>query len=71
MRELRGAGRVTVRHIPGETNPADLFTKILGRQVFEKHRKTVLNLPSDAGIERDRRNNGWAASPQRDGTGAP
>ena len=29
MRELRGAGRVVVRHIPGETNPADLFTKIL------------------------------------------
>ena len=28
MRELRGAGIVTVRHIPGETNPADLFTKI-------------------------------------------
>ena len=24
MRELRGAGIVTVRHIPGETNPADL-----------------------------------------------
>ena len=23
MRELRGAGTVTVRHIPGETNPAD------------------------------------------------
>ena len=45
MRELRGAGTVTVRHIPGETNPADLFTKILSRQPFEKHRKVVLNLP--------------------------
>ena len=44
MRELRGAGQVVVRHIPGETNPADLFTKILTRQPFEKHRKTVLNL---------------------------
>ena len=37
MRELRGAGRVVVRHIPGETNPADLFTKILTKQPFEKH----------------------------------
>ena len=44
MRELRGAGRVVVSHIPGESNPADLFTKILSRQPFEKHRKTVLNL---------------------------
>lgn len=31
MRELRGAGFVVVRHIPGETNPADLYTKILSR----------------------------------------
>ena len=44
MRELRGAGRVTIKHIPGETNPADLFTKILSRQPFEKHRRTVLKL---------------------------
>ena len=55
MRELRGAGRVTVKHIPGETNPADLFTKILTRQPFEKHRKTVLNLPGDTGVEYSRR----------------
>jgi hypothetical protein len=44
MRELRGAGMVTVELIPTEINPADIFTKILSRQVFEKHRKTVLNL---------------------------
>ena len=44
MRELRGAGLVTVEHIPTDVNPADLFTKILSRQVFEKHRRTVLNL---------------------------
>ena len=43
MREMRGAGIVTVELIPTEINPADLFTKILSRQVFEKHRKTVLN----------------------------
>jgi len=44
MRELRGAGVVTVEHIPTEINPADIFTKILSRQTFEKHRRTVLNL---------------------------
>eukprot|EP00966_Prymnesium_polylepis_P169414 3917202-Prymnesium_polylepis.1 len=44
MRELRGAGVVTVEHVPTELNAADLFTKILSRQVFEKHRRTVLNL---------------------------
>ena len=43
MRELRGAGVVTVEHVPTDSNPADIFTKILSRQVFEKHRKTVLN----------------------------
>ena len=55
MRELRGAGLVTVRYIPGELNPADLFTKILGRQVFERHRKTVMNLSADAGLVAARR----------------
>ena len=46
MRELRGAGVVTVRYVPTDENTADLFTKILDRQPFEKHRKTVLNLPA-------------------------
>ena len=55
MRELRGAGRVVVRHIPGDTNPADLFTKILPRHQFEKHRKAVLNLAGDTGVEHARR----------------
>ena len=43
MRELRGAGVVTVDHVPTEDNPADLMTKVLGRQPFEKHRATVMN----------------------------
>ena len=47
MRELRGAGVVTVELVPTAINPADIFTKILSRQVFEKHRKTILNM-SDA-----------------------
>ena len=55
MRELRGSGVVTVRHIPGDQNPADLFTKVLSRQPFEKHRKVVMNLPGDTGAEHARR----------------
>ena len=70
-RELRGAGRVTVRHIAGESNPADLFTKILARQPFEKHRKFVLNLPGDASVEYASRVATRDASSQRYGTGKP
>lgn len=66
MRELRGAGRVVVRHIPGDTNPADLFTKILARQTFEKHRKTVLNTAQDAGVAA-----AYDVSSLRKGTYAP
>lgn len=43
MRELRGSGDVTVRHIPTDFNPADLFTKVLPRVKFEKFRREVLN----------------------------
>ena len=71
MRELRGAGVVTVRHIPGDSNPADLFTKILTRQPFEKHRKFVLNLPGNSGVDQTRAAAAWNASSPRDGTGAP
>ena len=55
MRELRGAGVINLRKVPGEVNPADLFTKILSRQPFERHRKVVLNLPGDTGMEHARR----------------
>ena len=44
LREMRGAGIVKVQYIPTDENTADLFTKVLKRQPFEKHRKVVLNL---------------------------
>ena len=39
MRELRGAGVVNVKHVTTDLNPADIFTKVLGRHAFEKHRR--------------------------------
>ena len=50
----------------------NLFTKILSKQEFEKHRKVVLNLPGDTGVEHARREAvaGRSAPSQRDGTGA-
>ena len=81
MRELRGAGEVVVNYVPTDDNPADLFIKILSRQPFEKHRKTVLNLPGDTGVEYAQRVRMTArratstgvsgASSQRDGKSAP
>ncbi len=55
MRELRGNGLVTVSYIPTESNPADLFMKVLDKQPFEKHRKFVTNLPSDTRQKHDAR----------------
>ena len=55
MRELRGAGLVKVRHVPTESNPADMFTKVLTRQPFEKHRRTVLNTAGGDAVEMLRR----------------
>ena len=51
MRELRGAGWVNVKWIGTDYNPADLFTKVLARQPFERHRRTVLNLAAGESIE--------------------
>jgi len=49
MRELRGLGVVTVARAPTAENPADIFTKVLDKQPFDKHRKFVHNLSGDTG----------------------
>ena len=56
MRELRGAEVVNVCLVVGETNPADLFTKIVSRQLFEKYRKFVLGLAARPGGEKPHAN---------------
>jgi len=50
MRELRGLAVMTVAHVPTAENPADLFTKVLDKQPFEKHRKFVHNLLGDTAL---------------------
>ena len=52
MRELRGAGVVKVAYIPTDENTSDLFTKILHRQPFEKHRKVTMNLAAGGGLDK-------------------
>ena len=51
MRELRGAGVVNVMHVPTDQNPADIFTKIVPRQTFEKHIKAVLNTAAGKAVD--------------------
>ena len=50
MREMRGAGIVTVSYVPTDNNTADLWTKILKRQPFEKHRNVALNKSAGDGL---------------------
>ncbi len=42
VRESVAAGIVIPHHIPGEFNPADLFTKALSRPTFAKHRDRLM-----------------------------
>ena len=50
LRDLCDRQFFQVIWIAGTQNPADLFTKVLSRQEFEKHRRVVLNLPAAEGI---------------------
>ena len=65
LREMRGAGLVTVKYLGTEENTADLFTKILDRQPFEKHRKTVLNTAANDGVPSARDKKAMGAWPRR------
>ena len=71
MRELRGAGTVVVKHVPTALNPADLFTKVLSRQEFEKHRRTVLNTPAAESVARRAYERGVAQASCADKGGPP
>ena len=42
VRELSASGEVELYKIPGEEQPADLFTKGLPRIAFERHRRTLM-----------------------------
>ena len=44
MRELKGAGAISLNMVVGDFNPADLFTKVVSKQLFDKFRKFVLGL---------------------------
>ena len=37
LRGLKDLGIIEVRHVPGDNNNADIFTKNITRAVFEKH----------------------------------
>ena len=58
-------GLVTVKYLGTEENTADLFTKILDRQPFEKHRKTVLNTAANDGVPSARDKKAMGAWPRR------
>ena len=50
MREMRGAKIVTVKYIPTGDNTTDMWTKVLSRQPFEKHRRKAFNLAAFEGL---------------------
>ena len=37
LQELKDLGIIEVRHVPGDENDADIFTKNITRAIFEKH----------------------------------
>ena len=47
VQEMVKERHLEILPVRGKNNPADLFTKILGRSTFEKHRATVMNTAAD------------------------
>jgi hypothetical protein len=41
IREMVDLGQIAIYYVPGTENPADLFTKPLGRVKFEEYRKSL------------------------------
>ena len=37
LRELKDQGIIVIRHVPGDENEADIFTKNTSGPVYEKH----------------------------------
>ena len=52
MRELNGAAVVKVNYVMTDDKTSDIFTTILTRQPFEKHRDMVMNIYGGRGLER-------------------
>ena len=48
VRELEALGEIRVYHVPTEHNSADVLTKALPREDFERHRATLMQLPGAA-----------------------
>jgi hypothetical protein len=46
MRELKDEGLIVVKHVPGDKNEADIFTKNTAAPVFNKH------IPKFVGIDK-------------------
>ena len=44
IRELVQSSAITPEYVPTEDNPADILTKPLGRRLFEKHRRKLMNM---------------------------
>ena len=46
VRELLEDAIVAVKPVGTADNASDIFSKALGRRLFEKHRRTLLNIPT-------------------------
>ena len=51
MRELEASGALKVRHVSTVDNAADLLTKALPLDAFERHRVSVMGHAASAGAE--------------------